>query len=715
MEFFIAIWFLFVVLSTWVGSSKGEPVAGFFAGLLMGPLGALLACISKGKPQRKTAGRKAAPISSAESATDQTAPQATSEPEVDGTKAKGESGAPPESTGQGGDFLSYFATAFLFILALMVVSEILLSMEFWFIVLAVYAFAIPIFFTTLYIGVINQTRDLFVLSPKGWLYRIVKGRLLRSLIWAPLSIATSFLLLIEARGYDASEWFAFFMVVPAFWLCFRMFRNQFSSEVRPFFLNASALGLANRLCPALMVLVFFVVAAGFGNPSETPPISLEAAINNSLRDVGEAGGSVLVSVASRWSAYIDGVIDYALHGLKRMDAMWAQFATVLIWYYFVFWNACRMISCFLIPPWEYRRVFAPLSTADVPPKLSAPTVGMVSAIFVLFTFFIYFQIFAYVEQGAKQIVGDPSSPWTRPELLTPQLERIDDQLYQPGTIEKLHAAKVDALRELRISIRRLDREAEQAFDQVAANIDRYLDWYYSLPAEYARIGKMMVGELETYMLEKLEEKLKAGAPFREFRVALDDALAASEAARKAYRETAREILDANRVDSPVAHFRIDHEQSMDDLLAFQLHKDFITFKTRMLASGTGGAAVSGLAGGFVAKKIVAKVAGKNAIKLATKAVAKVVASKTAGTAGGAGAGAATGAAVGSVIPGVGTAVGAAIGGIAGGILVGVSIDALLLELEEAVSREDFREELMAEVREYQYEFEQEIMRMEKRY
>ena len=45
------------------------------------------------------------------------------------------------------------------------------------------------------------------------------------------------------------------------------------------------------------------------------------------------------------------------------------------------------------------------------------------------------------------------------------------------------------------------------------NIDLYLDWYYSLPAEYVRLGKMLVGNLEGYMARELKAKLGSGEPF----------------------------------------------------------------------------------------------------------------------------------------------------------------------------------------------------------
>ena len=89
--------------------------------------------------------------------------------------------------------------------------------------------------------------------------------------------------------------------------------------------------------------------------------------------------------------------------------------------------------------------------------------------------------------------------------------------------------------------------------------------------------------------------------------------------------------------------------------------------------------------------------GKSVIKLAAKAPVKALASKV-------GAGALAGAAAGTVFPVAGTAAGAFVG-ILVGIAGGVAIDGALLELEETLSREDRRREIIAAIREARREFE----------
>jgi hypothetical protein len=57
-----------------------------------------------------------------------------------------------------------------------------------------------------------------------------------------------------------------------------------------------------------------------------------------------------------------------------------------------------------------------------------------------------------------------------------------------------------------------------------------------------------------------------------------------------------------------------------------------------------------------------------------------------------------------VVPGAGTIV----GGVIGGALAGVFVDKVLLKLEEAISREDFKKEILGSIRESRDKFKSEL-------
>ncbi len=129
--------------------------------------------------------------------------------------------------------------------------------------------------------------------------------------------------------------------------------------------------------------------------------------------------------------------------------------------------------------------------------------------------------------------------------------------------------------------------------------------------------------------------------------------------------------------------------------------EFYNFQQRL---GVGGAAVAGftVAGGLFAKKVAAAIAVKSGFKAAVGAAGKIALGKVVGGTAAGAAGAGIGAAAGSVIPGAGTAAGAAIGFVAG-LAAGVVLDKAMLNLDEAINREAFLQEITGALNEQRNE------------
>ena len=240
-------------------------------------------------------------------------------------------------------------------------------------------------------------------------------------------------------------------------------------------------------------------------------------------------------------------------------------------------------------------------------------------------------------------------------------------------------------------------------------VEEYLDWYYSLTAEWGRVVKLLTGgveRLENHLAEKVRETFEQQKWYAGMNAAFDRLMAADEEARKVYEETVRDILERNRVDPQrLQHAAVDVAliASLEDIFQPSFHQDFIPAAHRFLgATSGGGAAVAGGVGSIIAEKVKTKILAKLVLKVAAKAPLKALASKL----GSAGATAAIGAAAGSAVPGLGTAVGAA-GGAVVGLGTGIAIDGALLELEEALSRDDFRREIVTAICEARRDFEDE--------
>ncbi len=565
----------------------------------------------------------------------------------------------------------------------------------WVVVLGVLLFSVPIALSGFYAATIAQVRRLREFERRGWLYRLFSRRILKGVFWTCWALVSSFFMLIQFHTYSGLEWAAFFLVIPVFLGVFAWSRRFLARELRPFLVTHMALKWARWITPLIMVVLYvllLLVAAGDSPRYDT----LQQAVHAQKDRVAHMTGSALVYEVSHYLAYYDGAKAYFLGRLGGRDALLAT-GLLGLGGLVVFFNACAILSCFLIPTAEYRRVLGPPSDDAFPPPVTPRRFAPATALFTFAALFIYVPTFSAIEYWLR---NHPEIARAREEALAwavPRVEQIEDRFFRPGTIEQLTEARLKALHRVEVSMVYLDGQVDRAFDLMEANVDGYLDWYYSLPGEYARIMKLLLGEIEDYMEAKLEEHLLRGDPFKNVEAALSKAIREHEAAMGEYGEMAWEIMERNRVSLPEdTRFMVLDRMPLQDVLNPLEHKDLIDFKTRM-----GGGAAAGLVTAVVVAKVIGKLATKNIFKLAAKSVAKIVGGKAVGTAGGAAAGAAAGLAVGGPV-------GAVVGGFIGGVLAGISVDAMLLMLEEAVSREDFKQEILSAIREAKREFKDEL-------
>jgi hypothetical protein len=283
-----------------------------------------------------------------------------------------------------------------------------------------------------------------------------------------------------------------------------------------------------------------------------------------------------------------------------------------------------------------------------------------------------------------------------PERVKITVERIGDVLVREGTIRELQRAQIDVAEHREAALAGLTVALDAGFDQMRGNVDLYLDWYYSLPSEYARLAALLTGGGEELLARKLEEALAAGDPFADATALLTEALAVDAALTASYRETASAIIAANRVEpgsntdvETAARFEITDILHLPTPVAF-------TSTGQRLGIGAASGGIAGIATAIVARRAVASLSAKGSVRVAARAL-QAVAGRTIGGVGGAAAGAAAGGTLGSVVPGFGTALGAIAGGIAGCIGVGLGTDYLLLKLEETLSRETNRNEILAAI------------------
>ncbi len=486
-----------------------------------------------------------------------------------------------------------------------------------------------------------------------------------------------------------------------------------------------------RLSPLATAAVLTLVWAGLGPSNGAAGATLAERIAAEPR---YGGSSTLLAWGVDWTGLLNGAqawgADWAARqGIGPLAAAWrlgGAFAQ--------FWLLGLALSGLLLPPGALRRILRP-TAADEPPPVGSRRLAVAS-------FALSFLLLATVTGAARleawaaalqhpvalaqapgvapppasaaparpgrDAVPRPGAPLAG--LPTPsdirlgiEAERIGDLACPVGTIagiERLDAATRTWLAEQR---EELDAAARRGFAAMRGNVAGYLDWYYSLPAEYARTGHLLLGDIEDHLSGELHLALGQGDPLAPLATAVERMAGNPERLRDWRAERARLLGGCRDLALPVDDWAVTYTAvEPGQLLLAGPSVEALDLRAR-LGGASAAAAAGGLAGALVASA-AGKLLAKEAFGLAAEAVAKFAVGKTAGWLGGAAAGAGAGAVGGSVVPGVGTAAGAVVGGVVGAVGAWVATDYVLLELEEAISREAFEREILDAIDQAEAEF-----------
>ncbi len=217
-----------------------------------------------------------------------------------------------------------------------------------------------------------------------------------------------------------------------------------------------------------------------------------------------------------------------------------------------------------------------------------------------------------------------------------------------------------------------------SYDARLANVDSYLDWYYSLPADYERLLSLVTGSVEEYAVGQFIEKIEAGVDDTEFEAQLQNYWDRAAALKDGLMEQLADCEIAGVPEwLPVVKDEVEPTFLTDPLEPSQ---QFLDASGRVLAGTATGAAV-GVGTGVAAKKLVSRVVEKPFFKMVVGEITKRLGSK----------------AVGSAVGGAAGAVGGPIGvvvGIAAGGAASVGVDYGLLKLDELWNRDTYRAEVV---------------------
>lgn len=564
---------------------------------------------------------------------------------------------------------------------------------FWQALLALLWFAVPLALVGLYDLSIAKTLRRERLRRDGRLFRWFSGRTLPALLLLAWALLVAPLLLLRLYLLTTLEWALLAAVVPLHWLLFTVLRYMLRHEFKPWLLDATAQTWARLLSPTLLLLPYFLLLWWQHTPS--PNLTLTDAIAGAQQQVSSVAAGASMALLVGHLAILDGIETFVLAHLQTdVSGVFVLVAALDMW--MRSYLLCVILGVFLWRRNDWRRLFGPLSDQLFLPALRRSRIAWSAAVIAFMLCFVYVPFLAWLE---LQVRMSPALAQT-PARLRLRVEQIGDAFYAPGTLAALQQSRQRAVAQLDIASMQLRADSNVAFDAMADQVDPFLDWYYSLGGEYGRIAHLLGGDLEQYMARQLGERLRQDAAFARVESTLTAALAESEQARALHARLMNTILAQNRLEPG--------QREIDVVLAVPAPSvprpdTLLDLQQRLVLSGSG-AATAGVLGSVIAGKFGTKMLGKSSFKLAAQGLGKLLAGKAAGSSLGAGGGAAAGAALGSFIPGFGTVAGAMLGGVLGGVVTGIGVDKVLIELEELVSREQFRAELLLVIEEMRQEF-----------
>ena len=489
-----------------------------------------------------------------------------------------------------------------FLKAVLMFGAIAVSVRFvdgcgvWLFALLCLLLAVPIFAQSAYFRAIRRIHWLLVFREEGLVRRYLSGVVWRLIVSSLTGLALAFVMVFRLRALAWQEWLAWAAAIPVFWIAARFFAWKFVGEADPRFQAFVRARSASWLSVPVLLLSYGVLLMGFPDPSATEFAPWDR--QGDERRIISATVAELDALHQGWRA-----LEAFVLGRISDFGEWGWAAAILI---FVLGNAAffygcaSLLACLCIPQTELSRAFCRATTSAEPPAPTLTGVVLGSAFITIFTCFFYFHIVPGTEASLAQLpperrpmhqvrtwVAEAKASLQRlpvqaerlslppphqtggiiaavginPELLLPErlprhpkivVERIGSRFYRPGTIKKVSDARQRLLSSQRKDLDGLVQGVHRGFDRMEDNVDVFLDWYYSLPAEYARLIKLLTGSFEGYLAENFSAILSQGAPFEEFEKRFSGLLEADPALRRKYQADIEGILSTNSVavDNP---------------------------------------------------------------------------------------------------------------------------------------------------------------------
>jgi len=505
------------------------------------------------------------------------------------------------------------------------------------------------------------------------------GQLGAAILVVPALILALLLLAMAAR-LSAWQWAVLILDALVVTGLYRFFQRRAASQVRPEMLGIAVRGwplrLANLglLAVAFFVLDFFVIGA-----SDVRHDSWHAVIEQAFNDerqgfgchwIGLLVGSLGALDQARW--VLAQQLIPTLSGPELRVMVWVAFLLTLGLLSFVFTQLLLGVIVLV----EQRGIRAESFTGE---STVGKTFVLTILVLALFPLYVVLQLRDQDPSDFQSPASDFQSP--APAVLSwidPCRDQADESAEYASALDaRIQAREAEIRREIEP---RVARELDLLFASVESAVDDYLDWYFTIAGEYQRLAALVEANgLEQLMGEKLEAHLFEATDFHARLSVIDNAM--QDDALKALANVSKEVHDdllARMRDNPCASSTMHIEH------LGQLERDVWRASAAVTTGATFGLATS-ISKALVAT-VVTKVAGKKSVQAAGVMLVKLAAKKGGGVLAGAAGGAAVCSPAGPV---------AIVCGIASGVATWLVVDKVFIEIDEAVSRDEMRADILS--------------------
>ena len=524
-----------------------------------------------------------------------------------------------------------------------------------------------------YHGVIKKAHRQFMLKSGGFGSRVNGGRTFSLVVAFVVSAALFAGLVFESPKWGLAEWLVIALAIPLYLVVYEAMTRFLSKELEALFLNSKAVLFSCAIVGALLCLAYLVIC--YLEPATAYTNATQAFM--AAKQPFESSPSALLSEVGKFVALVDGLAAYGMS--KAAEAsIWAYLVWRIVISASAFFGVASLLGTCALEPREMKLVFLPLEAAGDPDADVQPVKHFVVVACAL----PLALAIAFLAADAKVSELVETEEYTAVEAVVREHAglvayvldgKYYDQLKVRDLIAKARGASADLAAEREAALTPLINEA---FDQRVENVDSYLDWYYSLPADYERLVQYFAGTVESGMREQLEQRINENVDESALAEKLEYYLRQSEALKAELQDE----LQQYEVDAVPEWLIVSTEALNDDFLDKPLAptESFLEASERMgISVGVGAIA------GIIAKRAAEKVLAKPFFKKILAEVLEKLAMRGLLAEGGT-----------LIAPGVGTAI---------GIGLGFATDYLLLKADEVMNREGYREDIVAAIEESRQE------------